>query len=100
MKLSKNSSGRWIDEHGRFVPSSVAEKILGEQAKLALLEEEAESLISKENEPPEWLKQTLVVIADSFGITPEEFASRVNIIHPTPVDPVITIDGKAVISYI
>jgi len=83
MKLYKNSIGRWIDKNGRFVPSSVAEKILAEQRKLAQLEEE-DSLIARENEPPEWLKTLVVTIADSFGITPEEFASRAKIIYPTP----------------
>ena len=70
------------------------------QAELAKLEKAATALVAAEQEPPEWLKQVVVAIADSFGITAKEFNSRVRVIHPTPIDPVILVDGTPVLSWL
>jgi len=60
----------------------------------------ADELVKAETEPPEWLKSLVVAIADHFGISAEEFAERVRVYHPTPADPVLTVDGKAVVSWV
>ena len=84
------------DKKGRFVARR--ETSLGEVA--TLLNEAADILVRKENEPPKWLKDMVVAMATAIGVAPEEFAERVRIIHPTPNDPCLLIDGKARLSWI
>jgi len=84
------------DEKGRFVARR--ETSLGEVA--LLLNEAADILIKKENEPPAWLKSMVVAMATAIGVEPGEFEERVRIIHPTPKDPCLLIDGKARLSWI
>lgn len=64
------------------------------------LREEANKLISQEKNAPAWLKSLIITIADSLGITAEEFSERIEIIHPTPADPVILVDKKPVVAWI
>ena len=83
------------DKKGRFVARRTS---LGEVA--TLLNEAADILVSKENEPPAWLKDMVVAMATAIGVAPEEFEERVQVVHPTPKDPCLLIDGKARLSWI
>ena len=96
----KKTGGFYRDEDGKFISKTVAEQILLKQEELAKLEKAATNMVAAEQEPPEWLKQVVVAIADSFGITAKEFDSRVRVIHPTPIDPVILVDGTPVLSWL
>jgi len=70
------------------------------QGQLDELKEAANVLVAAESEPPTWLRDLIVAIADHFGITPEEFRDRLRVIHPTKEDPVLLVDGKPVVSWI
>ena len=102
---------------GRYISSATEKKLenlekaeevaaeLAEQAeraaeKAAALRQEAEELVAAEEQPPEWLRDLVVKIANYFGITPEEFRERVQVYHPTPADPVLLVDRRAVISWV
>lgn len=94
---------RHRDAGGRFISARAAE-MMNESVVLKQrsveLERAAEDLVKAENEPPEWLKGLIVAIANHFGITPEEFTERVRIYHPTPGDPVLLVDDRAVVSWV
>ena len=85
------------DKKGRFVAVERRDS-LGEVA--LLLNEAADILVSKENEPPAWLKSMVVAMATAIGVKPSEFEERVRVVHPTPKDPCLLIDGKARLSWI
>ena len=102
---------------GRYVSSTTEKKLetvkeaeeiaaeLAERAemaaeKAAALRQEADELVAAEEQPPEWLRDLIVKIADYFGITAEEFRERVQVYHPTPADPVLLVDRRAVISWV
>lgn len=94
---------RQRDSKGRYIPqeaSRLASKSNALQKQAELLAQEAEELIEKENNPPEWLKTAIVAFASSCGVTAEEFSQRVKLVHPSPADPVLLIDGKSAFSYI
>ena len=82
------------------VAEALAEQAERAAAKAAALEEQAQALVAAEEQPPEWLRDLIVKIADYFGITPEEFRERVEVYHPTPEDPVLMVDGRAVVSWV
>lgn len=84
------------DEKGRFISAKAGEMIAAAKDLTA----EAEKLISVENEPPVWLKKLIVAIALELDITADEFTKRVKVVHPTPLDPVLLVDGKTIISWI
>ena len=82
------------DSKGRYASA----RALAEEANA--LAEKALDLVEAESQPPEWLRSLLVVIADHFGITAEEFKARVRVVHPTKADPIIMVDGKAIVSWV
>lgn len=84
------------DEKGRFVSA----RAIALKQEAAALTAQAEELIKKENEPPAWLKSLVITIARELGVTAEEFQERIKIIHPTPADPVITVDGRALVAWV
>ena len=91
------------DIKGRYVPEKVTEILSQATAlkdKATELEAQACKLIENENNPPEWLKTAITAFASACGVTPEDFAERVKLIHPTPSDPVLLVDGKSIFSYI
>jgi hypothetical protein len=89
------------DEKGRFMsPKELAKAVEEAQNQLEVLKEAADVLVASESQPPAWLRDLIVVIADHFGITPEEFKERIRVVHPTQPDPVILVDGKPVVSWI
>ena len=101
MDIRKDETGRYYDtQTGRYIKKWLAEEILAKKDEVAELEDAAQKLIDNESEPPEWLKDVVVKLAYAFGVTPQEFASRIEVVHPTPKDPVILVDGKPVISWV
>lgn len=84
------------DEKGRFISPKAASLI----EKARQLEAVADELVAAENDPPIWLKDVAALFAAAVGVTSEEFQERVNIVHPTQVDPQLTIDEKVFISWV
>ena len=89
------------DEKGRFMSAKELSQAVQEaQSQIEVLKEAADALVASESQPPAWLRDLVVVIADHFGITPEEFRDRLRVIHPTQYDPVLLVDGKPIMSWI
>lgn len=106
------------DEKGRFVSARAlelikkaeaiqdiaaekAEQLQAEAAEQATaLNSQADALIQAETNAPEWLKALVVSVATHLGITSEEFSERVRVHHPTPADPVLLVDGKAIVAWV
>jgi len=84
------------DEKGRFISTS-AQALLMQSKEL---EKKAQELIEAENNPPSWLKEMIIAFAQIIGITPEEFAEQIKVVHPASFDPVLIIQGKPIISWI
>ena len=91
------------DNRGKFISVAAAEilqKADETSAIAVMLQKKAEKLIEAENEPPAWLKSLILALAVEVGVTVEEFSSRIKIVHPTPTDPVLLLDGKTVLCWV
>ncbi len=84
------------DHQGRFISPTRQEL----QEKIQAVEAAADKFLETESHPPEWLRNLICVVAGEFGITPAEFESRIKVVHPTPADPILLVDGKAIVSWI
>jgi DNA-directed RNA polymerase delta subunit len=91
------------DERGRFVSKTIAqrrEEVEKKEAEVVALNTEIEELMAEEREPPEWLRDLVVHIADYLGISSREFTERVKVYHPKNIDPVLLVDGKPIVSWV
>jgi hypothetical protein len=96
----RNEKGQFVSEKASAMLDEADQIETVAAEKAAGIRAEAEKLIQAETTPPEWLKALVVAIATELGISPEEFRERVRIVHPTPVDPVLIVDGKPMVAWV
>jgi hypothetical protein len=104
--MLRDKKGRFsksLEKTGLALLYSVSMKMEQRQKLLEKAEDlrrECVALVEKEKDRPAWLVDTITLLAAIYYVQPGQVSDKVKITHPTPSDPVLLIDGKAVMSWV